>query len=208
MDSDINVDVAIGSAVKKAITGDPLNCNIKYKQPFSFKPTATWIGSINGLPKTKDKSYGFFRRWIPISFPHTFKKDPKFEMKMKKACLSDEGKSGIVNTCLSLYRCAWADGYFKVPDSSEALKKRLEEASDSVAAWIAECVEFDADTELPRTEVFDANSKWCDDNEIKDKESRSDLYSKLRRHGCDTELRNRIEGRQVRAVKGLTIGKV
>ena len=54
-------------AIKSLISGEDMTVERKYCDPVSIKPYAKLIVAAIP-PRTKDKSYGDFRRWIPISF--------------------------------------------------------------------------------------------------------------------------------------------
>ena len=109
LDSDIDVARPLSGAIKPAVTGNILTCNKKYQQPFDFNPFATWIGSINKFPKTRDKTWGFFRRWIVIPFNKTFKTDSQFERQKRKLWTDDETVSRIISDAIFLYILAYQD---------------------------------------------------------------------------------------------------
>ena len=67
-DDDIRVTRPLSDNIKKLVTEGWANYNAKYKDAFPFQPYATWIGAINRLPTTRDATYGFFRRFLPIEF--------------------------------------------------------------------------------------------------------------------------------------------
>ena len=53
-------------AIKSLISGEDMTIERKYCDPVSIKPYAKLIVAANSMPRTKDKSYGYFRRWIPV----------------------------------------------------------------------------------------------------------------------------------------------
>ena len=70
--ADLDVGRSLSGAIKPAITGNTLSNNGKHKTAFDFNPYATWLGSINRFPRTKDKTWGFFRRWLAVPFNKRF----------------------------------------------------------------------------------------------------------------------------------------
>lgn len=54
------------SEFKKLITGETMSAQRKFQDPFDFKNYSKFIFSANKLPKTNDKSHGFYRRFCPI----------------------------------------------------------------------------------------------------------------------------------------------
>jgi len=57
---------------KKAIAGETMTANPKYKQPFDFKPHAKFAFATNGLPMVDDISNGVFRRLMVINLNNSF----------------------------------------------------------------------------------------------------------------------------------------
>lgn len=57
---------------KKAVAGETLTANPKYKKPFDFKPYAKFAFATNGLPMVDDVSNGVFRRLMVISLNNSF----------------------------------------------------------------------------------------------------------------------------------------
>lgn len=206
MDTDIQNQKPIQSAVKKAITGDWMTGQFKYKDAFNFLPVATWIGAANELPKSKDQTYGFFRRWIPIAFPNTFDKNPQFERKLKADCLSTQAKSGIANSALMLYREAFRNDTYTVSEVSLGLNQKLQTTANTVAAWVdAECV-FKAEHYITRDAAYTAYQQWInEDGTLGEPVSNQKFYQALRAMGCSVTPadRERIDGKQVSVIRGI-----
>jgi len=57
---------------KKAVAGETLTANPKYKKPFDFRPYAKFAFATNGLPMVDDVSNGVFRRLMVISLNNSF----------------------------------------------------------------------------------------------------------------------------------------
>ena len=206
MDTDIQNNKPIQSAVKKAITGDWMSGQFKYKDPFNFLPVATWIGAANELPKSKDQTFGFFRRWIPIAFPNQFDKNPQFERKLKADCLTAEGKSGIVNYALRLYRAAYRSDTYTVSEASIELNQKLQITANTVSAWVdAECV-LKSDHYITRETAYTAYQQWIhEDGTLGEPVSNQKFYQALRTMGCGVKPsdRERIDGKQVAVIRGI-----
>jgi P4 family phage/plasmid primase-like protien len=71
---------------KKAIAGEILTANPKFKAPFDFKPFASFAFATNGLPMVDDPSSGVFRRLIVLSLNNSFvgREDWKLGAKLLK----------------------------------------------------------------------------------------------------------------------------
>ena len=58
--------------IKGIIAGDELRAQRKFQPAFDFRPIAKHIITTNNLPRSKDKSLGYFARFIIIMFHRTF----------------------------------------------------------------------------------------------------------------------------------------
>lgn len=79
IDSWLNVSTEIAykdtngtTGFKKAIAGEPLAVNPKYKTAFEFTPFAKFAFATNGLPHIDDPSQGVFRRLIVLVLNNSF----------------------------------------------------------------------------------------------------------------------------------------
>jgi putative DNA primase/helicase len=82
---------------KQIISGDLVQVDVKYKDPFSFRPTAKHIFSMNEIPIITDRTYAFARRLILVTFNQQFTgsdEDKHLEEKLT------EELPGILNWCL------------------------------------------------------------------------------------------------------------
>lgn len=206
IDTDIQNNKPIQSAIKKAITGDWMTGQFKYRDAFSFLPVATWIGAANELPTSKDQTFGFFRRWLPIAFPNRFEKNPAFERQLKASCLTDDGKSGIVQAALGAYRAAFRNDTYTISDASLGLNDKLQITANTVAAWVDDQCILEPDHYLTREAAYTAYQQWINaDGTLGNPVSHQKFYQALRGLGCSItgEERESIDGRQVRVIRGL-----
>lgn len=60
---------------KEIIDGCEVIANVKFKNPFQFKPFAKFLFSANNFLPTKDRSHGFFKRFDVIEFKRKFTKE-------------------------------------------------------------------------------------------------------------------------------------
>ena len=58
--------------LKALISGDKIRAEYKFGKSFYFTPTARLMFSANELPKTRDKSLGWYSRWRFVEFPNHF----------------------------------------------------------------------------------------------------------------------------------------
>ncbi len=67
-------DLKNTNMLKKLGGEDRLSFQFKGKDGFTDDNTATCICATNSLPRTPDKSKGFYRKWLIVDFPNQFEK--------------------------------------------------------------------------------------------------------------------------------------
>jgi putative DNA primase/helicase len=125
-----------GARFKGIIDGDAIQGQFKGQQIFEFKPEATnWFAS-NHIPRTRDSSAGFNRRWIVLTFNHPIK---EHERKLDfAATIIAEEREAI---------CAWAvqamprllqNSDLTLPHSHEQFMREVANINNSVRFFIVD----------------------------------------------------------------------
>lgn len=205
LDADIDVDRPLSGAIKPAITGNEIRCNRKYQQPFDFNPTATWIGSINHYPKTRDKTWGFFRRWLTIPFNKSYPTNAKFESEKKSLWSEPATMTRIVSDAIGCYGEAYREnGTFTIPERAAALARDMHKSANSIITWIDEnCVPSEGGV-CTRAEAYQAYTEYCMQNNF-DAETSRNFYATLRSQGYNVDGKLTIDGKQERVIQGFMI---
>lgn len=204
LDSDIDVAVPLSGAIKPAVTGNVITCNQKYKAQFDFNPYATWIGSINRFPRTRDKTWGFFRRWISIPFNKSFKTDSKFESTKRNLWSDPETKTAILTRSIVEYLRAYCEGGFIVAEAAEKLSHEMYQSANSVIQWIDAETHSGGEAYALRSVAYQAYATWCHDKEF-EPHSNKDFYATLRTQGFNPDAQKRVDGKQERVILGLEL---
>lgn len=136
-----SADLIGSEAVKAIIAGDPVSARHIREAEFEFKPRAGHLFAANALPKTTDLSHGFWRRWRVIVSPGPVPEEQKIQ---------DLGQLIIDTEMAGVY--AWAyegfqrlqaaparGSYVTEPKGHRETMERWKRASDSVAAFLADC---------------------------------------------------------------------
>lgn len=125
-DSDVFKSMAVG----EAISGRRL-----YKNPITFTDYARLLFSCNALPRTEDRSNGFFRRIAIIKFPRTFAEGEQ-DKELEKRIVENE-LSGVLNWVIEGLQL-YIKNKYKLPrcEEGEKLMEEYKLESDSVLVYL------------------------------------------------------------------------
>lgn len=165
----------------KALTGgDVIKGERKYQEPFSFRNYATLIFSSNTVPKVgEDFTDAFWRRWILISFPYTFKDNPDendpFEKQAEnqeellKSLTHEEQLSGLFNWAVEALLRLQENNTYSITQSREEVREDWLKKSEPVKRFVEECCEVSVDTPPPfeiKEDLKHAYDTYCSQNDI------------------------------------------
>ena len=77
--------------LKQLIAGDAIQGEYKGGKIFDFVPVARLLFSANVLPKSSDRSHGWYSRIRIINFPNTFKPNPQYKHTLLDTMKTEEG---------------------------------------------------------------------------------------------------------------------
>lgn len=149
---------------KQLVSGDWMSAERKFGQPFSFRNHAKLIFSANKTPPAADVGYAFFRRWIIIPFTKTFdgaKDDKDLRSKLQREL------SGILNRALGGLRRLYDNRMFSNPPQVEAALTEYRLDTDSVAAFIFECIIHAPGGQISKQRLYDSYHGWCEKQGLK-----------------------------------------
>jgi len=155
------------NGIFKALVGeDYLTVEKKNKNPFSFQSCARLLFSCNSIPKNYgDRSEGFYRRLIIMRFNHSVpaeKRDPDLIDKFRMEA------DGIFLFALEgLKRLMKKQFMFSETEVNKAELQQYREDSDSVLSFVREYCEFDVNSYVGSTEIFNAYKGYCEECGLK-----------------------------------------
>ena len=194
------------SNIKSIISGDPIRAEFKHGKSFHFHPTCRLMFSANQLPRSSDRSEGWYSRWRFVEFPKRFKTDTTFKRDVMTTMGSKEGLQCLLFWAVQGLRKLYQNEEFSSgKDMREAERKyRLE--NDTVQAFADECVmsipHTGADTVLVTHSLYGAYRVWCEDQGVKCV-SQHEFIKRL--NSIDYNIDNRvIKGISTRCVLGAT----
>lgn len=161
----------------KMLTGnDEIPFEPKYKSPFKSKVKVKHIFSANELPKTEDKTYGFYRRWMIFIFPRIFKKgeaDPQLTYKLFKE------KEGIFNWMLEGLREYLKTLDLAYPLSIEEVRDIYESASNSLLRFLQEECEEAKGEIIPVDEFYRLYTAYCREKNLTPLKSSAEVSKQI-----------------------------
>ncbi len=148
---------------KMAVSGDPMDAQRKHEHPFVFRNYAKLIFSANTIPKSKDKTYAYYRRWIIIPFRKTFvgvNDDPDLIDKLT----TPQELSGLLNVALiGLKRLREENGF------TEENVQKIQQIYDSNASLVRDFINDECEISLTDKNCFvesfrlqNAYEKYCE----------------------------------------------
>lgn len=154
----------------KMLTGqDLIRGEKKYQDSFVFKNHAKLIYSSNELPRSKDTTDAFFRRWIIVNFPYKFTEDPEDSHKDKDSSLpesimTDEEMSGMLNWALDGLHRLWEQNHFTKTGAMEEIKQEWLTQTNPLKVFVDKFVEVDRGSFVTKDEFHTAYVEFCEEH--------------------------------------------
>jgi putative DNA primase/helicase len=164
------------SLFKTLVTGDEIEAERKFQQPFKFRNVARLLFSANKLPPSSDRTHAFYRRWHIIPFTRTFTgKDRDLDLRAKLLC----ELPGILNRALrGLQRLEAQKGFSESQHTKDAIGA-YERENDTLASFVDEEVEFEPTGHVAKQRFYKRYRGWCDVQKLRpvtQKELKARLY--------------------------------
>jgi putative DNA primase/helicase len=164
--ADITATALKQTGLFKALTGEDLvTAEKKFKGGFSFRNYAKFIFSANKLPRSPDKSYAFYRRWILISFPNTFVGKQCNSNLINEITTPDE-LSGLLNWALEGLERLLEQGDFSYNKTVEEVAEQYETLSNPVYSFVKKFLKPLVGGCLLKDDVWEKYVKWCKEKKI------------------------------------------
>lgn len=164
-------ELIASDTIKAVISGDKIEVERKHQDPFSFIPRAGHIFSCNNLPASRDRSYGLWRRFIPVKFEHVFRGSERDkELKNKLRAEYDL----IVLYAIEYARQYLKRGGFKYQSYINLWRWDWRGQTDQIATFFEETCEIVTDTnEYTATkDIYQAFKTWSEEHSNGTKMSR------------------------------------
>ena len=152
--------LASTNTLNAIISGEPLQVEQKYRDPYTIIPRAKVCWAMNELPRVADANSGLFRRVKIIQFPALPESQRSPELKRD---IEAEGP-GILNWALEGLRRVRERGHFEIPTSVREATAEFQASNDVPALFVEDrCIRGDG-FKVQAQKLYDEYVEWCNDN--------------------------------------------
>jgi P4 family phage/plasmid primase-like protien len=152
--------LASTNTLNAIISGEPIQVERKYRDPFTVIPRAKVCWAMNELPRVADANSGLFRRVKVVTFPKLTENQQDPEIKRH---IEQEG-AGILNWSLEGLRRLKKRGHFEVPAGVEDATKQFRENNDVPALFIEDRCVRGTNFEVAAAKLYREYKYWCEEN--------------------------------------------
>lgn len=181
--------------IKKLFTGESVQVERKGERPFTLNSYAKMIFSMNEIPRSYDKSEGFYSRLIFIPFRAKFEAtDPDFDPNIEDKIRTPEALSYLLNRALKgLQRLMKQDGFTQPKVVRQSMTDYRDENS-IVRMWVKdESRDMKYILDTPRDELFSDFSDWCQRSGYKPL-GKITFYKEIRQEFDVEDYQKRVDG--------------
>ena len=164
-----NVTIKDTGTLKKLFSGNAIMVERKGERPYTIEPYATHIYSANTIPRSFDKSEGFYRRWLLIPFNARFSVDDEdYDPLIADKISEPVALSYLLNVGIRGAQRLMKLGHFTEPQSVKDALEAYKEDNSTVLTWIKD-QELNEDyfLENSRDYLYSEFSDWCKVSGIK-----------------------------------------
>ena len=152
--------LASTNTLNAIISGEPLQVERKYRDPFTVIPRAKVCWAMNELPRVADANSGLFRRVKVVSFPGLPEEDRDPELKRH---IEQEG-AGILNWALEGLHRLKDRGYFDIPEGIQDATKQFRTNNDVPALFVEDRCAKGPEFQIQAARLYREYKYWCEEN--------------------------------------------
>lgn len=158
-----NVVIKDTGTLKKLFAGNSIQVERKGERPFTIEPYATHIYSANNIPRSFDKSDGFYRRWLFIPFNAKFSSDdPDFDPLIEDKITTDNALSYLLNIGIRGAERLIKRGHFTEPESVKEALEAYKADNSTTLSWIEDkALNMDYFLENSTDKLYSDFVDWC-----------------------------------------------
>ena len=165
-----NVALKDTGTLKKIFAGNSMLVERKGERPYTLDNIyATHIYSCNAIPRSFDKSDGFYRRWLLIPFNARFSvNDEDYDPMIVDKITEPTALSYLLNIAIRGAQRLIRRGYFTEPQSVKEALEAYKADNSTTLSWIEDKeLAEDYFLESPRDTIYAEFTDWCRASGIK-----------------------------------------
>lgn len=151
--------------LKLLIAGEEVRGEHKFGASFSFTPVARLIFSANTLPRTVDRSEGWFSRWKIVTFPRKFSVNPEFKSYLLNLMKQPESLSGLLFWAIEGLQRLHTQHRFTMSDDMVKDSREYRNENDNVAGFLdnalQQVIHSDKTTVLCTGSLYSIYKEYC-----------------------------------------------
>jgi putative DNA primase/helicase len=152
-----------GELFKSIVVGEKIKGEFKGKDEFEFEPTCTHWFATNTLPKTKDTSDGFVRRWVFLHFDKAVPEEQRI-IGLAEDILAEE-REAIVAWAAPAIQDLLKRGRYTLPASHTEQERHMANSNNTVRAFLeSDMLKFKADAHLSASALYTHYMSYCSFN--------------------------------------------
>jgi len=186
------------SSVMKRITGgEEITAERKGKTGFSFLPYSLLCFNANELPKHKDKTYAFYRRWVVVVYPNTFiESNPSTNNNLRYELTTPEELSGFFNWAMEGLKRVLKDGKLTYNDYENG-EPVYDILSQPEGIFIDDYLANVEGVFLTTDDVYEKYKIWADKRKYQI-QSKSHLTQKILNRFKDATVKVRVKKKRIK----------
>lgn len=189
---------------KKLVVGGEFEAEQKNKNPFKMRSYAKIILSANEIPKSSDKSEGYFRRFIFLPLRAKFGSNlPNYDPNIIDKITTDNAKSYLLNLAITGLKRLKANGQFT---ETEATKKEFVEYKEDNDPLFAFFNEYKIETAIGKSTdlIYEKFNEWYQNEYQKKSDYKKTTVTRwLKSYNIGTDIR-RVNGELKRVYISVT----
>ena len=164
-----NTTIRDSGTLKKISSGNTITVERKGERPYKITPYATHIYSANTIPRSFDKTDGFYRRWILIPFNAKFSPDdPDYDPMIVDKITTETALSYLLNVAIRGAQRLIKIGHFTEPQQVKDALEAYKADNSTVLSWIEDKeLTLDYFLDTPRDVTYSEFCDWCKVSGIK-----------------------------------------
>lgn len=150
-----------GALFKQIVDGSEMEGRYLYGQSFKFKPQATHWFASNHLPKTKDSTEGFNRRWLILPFTKMVKKEE--QIRDIGDLIVAEEREAIAAWAIEKMKTLQGRGDYTLPQSHFDTLNEMVSENDSLFFFLTseEGPRLKADSSILTDKLYEKYRSFC-----------------------------------------------